>query len=116
MSDIPKMDPAMKRRWLKAMRSGEYRHTTGRFMAWSKEDGYCHCALGVLVDIEHEGDWVAEPLYCGRTFYSLADESYWDVARDLLNTDDLSAIYSRNDDYDNQQGYEPVCKWIEENL
>jgi hypothetical protein len=53
------MNKAIKRRWVKALRSGEYKQTKGALRA---DSGYC--CLGVLCDLaEKEGIVVSEHKY-----------------------------------------------------
>ena len=47
------MNKAMKKRWVAALRSGDYQQTQNRLHAL---DGSM-CCLGVLCDIEIDGDW-----------------------------------------------------------
>jgi hypothetical protein len=49
---VEEMKPAVKKRWVKALRSGEYEQTQARL---HDEDGFC--CLGVLLDVEHSFDW-----------------------------------------------------------
>lgn len=46
LKKLPKLKPAIKRRWLKALRSGKYKQGTG-----SLRDGDGFCCLGVLCDV-----------------------------------------------------------------
>lgn len=48
------MRAAMKRRWVEALRSGEYKQGHGRLMTQSGH----FCCLGVLADLEVDDDWV----------------------------------------------------------
>jgi hypothetical protein len=59
MSDEQKMHPEWKARWLKALRSGEYRRAKGCL----QENG-AYCCLGVLCEVanvEYEPDWMFLP-------------------------------------------------------
>ncbi len=52
------MKPALKKQWVKALRSGEYKQGRGCMHTVGKDGGSPRfCCLGVLVDIAHEGDW-----------------------------------------------------------
>ena len=46
------MIPAIKKRWLEALRSGKYKQAQGKL-----HDGKRFCCLGVLYDTEFDGDW-----------------------------------------------------------
>jgi len=51
-----KRDRAAVKRWIKALRSGEYKQAHGRLRRWRNgEESFC--CLGVLADIELEGTW-----------------------------------------------------------
>lgn len=47
------MKAAVKKRWIRALRSGEYKQGTSR-LHWKDGD---MCCLGLLYDIEFDGDW-----------------------------------------------------------
>lgn len=52
------MEKALKEKWLKALRSGQYKQTIGVLKTQS-ENGDCrYCCLGVLCDVSGEGKWV----------------------------------------------------------
>lgn len=44
------MTPELKAKWIAALRSGEYKQTTGRLVRVER-DGYKHCCLGVLCEV-----------------------------------------------------------------
>ena len=44
--DVTKMNPAVKAKWIAALRSGEYEQTTGRL-----RNGDSFCCLGVLCNV-----------------------------------------------------------------
>ncbi len=51
-SDIPKIKPEIKKRWVEALRSGEYNQATGSLRSTDPTtliEGYC--CLGVLCDV-----------------------------------------------------------------
>lgn len=54
---VSKMDPAVKAKWLEALRSDEY--AQGTFSLRSKEDEFC--CLGVLCDIAVKEGIIPEP-------------------------------------------------------
>lgn len=69
IAGLPKIRADAKRRWLKALRSGEYTQATG---ALCEEDpsnelmGVSCCCLGVGLNECHEGDWVLDRDEGGR--------------------------------------------------
>lgn len=52
------MNKAVKKRWIKALRSGDYEQGKG---VLHRSDG-AMCCLGVLYDIEFDGDWELDSL------------------------------------------------------
>ena len=59
-----------RRKWVEALRSGEYRQTTG---VLRDRDGFC--CLGVLCDIAEKGTWIIEN--GSRFFYEGRDLNYF---------------------------------------
>lgn len=58
MTDIVKMDPELKARWVAALRSGDYEQTTGALREQLRNkncDGFC--CLGVLSDLLPNVTW-----------------------------------------------------------
>lgn len=52
------MDKKVKKKWVKALRSGEYQQATRRLYAEDRGDGQeGFCCLGVLCDLEYDGYW-----------------------------------------------------------
>lgn len=55
------MKKTIKKKWLKALRSGEYQQGTGRLKRKESETCESYCCLGVLTDLylkEKGGQWV----------------------------------------------------------
>lgn len=52
-----KINPELKKKWLKALRSGEYQQGTN----YLRTDQDEFCCLGVLCDIKDKGGWKAVP-------------------------------------------------------
>lgn len=48
------MDKKVKKKWVKALRSGKYKQTQSRLQS---PDG-SFCCLGVLCDLEYDGHWL----------------------------------------------------------
>lgn len=65
------MDKKVKKKWVKALRSGEYEQTQGQLH--KNEDNYLapkgFCCLGVLCDLEYDGYW---------SVYEKAGPACWD--------------------------------------
>src|SRR5579872_462210 len=47
---LPKLDPVLKEKWVSALKSGEFRQTTGSLCRTSSEENQ-YCCLGVLGSI-----------------------------------------------------------------
>ena len=45
------LKPAVKKKWLKALRSGEFQQGRGRLRDWKEDGSRCYCCLGVLAEI-----------------------------------------------------------------
>lgn len=45
-----KMDPEKKRRWIEALRSGDYNQGRGAFCQIDDDGEACYCVLGVLIE------------------------------------------------------------------
>ena len=55
MTSLFKMDPTIKKKWVEALRSGEYKQGKGRLVTYKKSEGdFQFCCLGVLQNIYHE--------------------------------------------------------------
>lgn len=104
------MNKWVKRKWVRALRSGEYSKGAG---ALKREDGYC--CLGVL----------AEEM--APEFVKPTGDSWWAVAvggEEGLLPDDLAILWGvSNEDQvalakvnDYADTFEPVIAYIEENL
>jgi len=50
-------DRAAAKRWVEALRSGEYEQTCDALAAVDPGRGPCFCCLGVLADLEADGAW-----------------------------------------------------------
>lgn len=67
------MDPQMKRRWVEALTSGEYRQGTRALKKWvGSEERYC--CLGVLCDLSGLGKWTSD--IDGRPVFAPYDSPY----------------------------------------
>lgn len=45
------MNKEIKKRWIEALRSGEYKQGKGRLCALNEDNTYSYCCLGVLADL-----------------------------------------------------------------
>ena len=112
------MDKKLKAKWVKALRSGEYKQANGAL-----RDGSGFCCLGVLLNESERGAWDGEQ-YCINTgeesdlFLSGELEGY---ASSLgLTTEQEVLLIQMNDgekDYEgNPQSFAQIADYIEKNL
>lgn len=104
------MNTGIKKKWVSALRSGEYKKTTRQLR---HED--CFCALGVLCETIDAKKW--KDLGGGKRWE-------WDGHRGSvpivlrqemgITEKDQEAVFTMNDEYDCSFG--EIADWIEENL
>ena len=109
------MDAAIKGRWVKALRSGEYRQCQNKL-----HDGLGFCCLGVLCDIEIDTDWVFFDYYwkLPNTPNSTIPTIFGSLPcwfRDKCDIRELdeSHLTDMNDD---GKAFAEIADWIEANL
>jgi hypothetical protein len=73
------MNPEIKDRWLRALRSGEYRQGRGRLKGTSTFDGSArYCCLGVLCELAVQDGVIPAPEETGpRSLYGSDGELTW---------------------------------------
>ncbi len=109
------MDPELKEKWLKALRSGEYKQGNGRL----RNESDCYCCLGVLCDVSGVGKWtkVGEgeyPMYlCGDTNCAGV---LWGELEEALSvpSEAIGTLMNMNDKKGNT--FEEIATYIEANL
>ncbi len=79
------MNKAAKKQWIAALRSGEYKQGFG---AMHRDDG-TFCPLGVLCDIEIDGDWeeVDRPTIYSLPFGNrrvIKETTWWEIEGERL--------------------------------
>lgn len=90
------MDAQLKKKWIEALRSGEYQQGVG---ALQRENSFC--CLGVLCDISHAGKW--ERLSDGSIGYVFGADDDSDVVPSQLRVnigltvEEQRHLYVRND-------------------
>ncbi len=111
------MIPAIKKRWVKALRSGEYKQARGKLF-----DGKKFCCLGVLYDTEFDGDWKntddddkPEWSMPGAWMIDQEETSLGNVFRVKCDIS-ASAEGSLIDMNDEGSDFEDIAHWIDENL
>lgn len=123
-SSYRQLDPTVKRRWLKQLRSGELVQTTGH-LGWrnSKEAGYC--CLGVLADkcglkgklgtkwINGTALSVAQQVECGRVVRAEGKLPLHSLDMIDLDFQAQELLVSMND---SGSTFDEIADWIEDNL
>lgn len=108
-----KMDPALKAKWLEALRSGKYAQGEG---ALCRDSNYC--CLGVLADIVDPNAWIfrgPDKYSSWKSFTCFFDEDKDEELGIGGHSNDLMAM---NDGDHNGRKYTfaEIADWIEENL
>lgn len=118
------MEKALKEKWLKALRSGQYKQTIGALKTQSKNGDCRYCCLGVLCDVSGEGkwvegDWIKSPprKHLGYTFgdVTMTGALSPDFSKRhgiTLRTPDL--LIEMNDL--NCMSFKKIADWIETNI
>ena len=116
------MNPYTKRKWVKALRSGEYEQAAGELVDGNNEIGASYCCLGVLLaECRPESIGVSKSVWLNGTFYIPDDDhqpSADYIADDLAILFDLDMwaqkkLANMNDD---RKPFPVIADYIEENL
>lgn len=128
MGSWAKMDPELKTKWVKALRSGRYKQTQQQLKSIEGGKPY-YCCLGVLCTVSREGKWNdhADGFYlCDVPRYELKDGSgvefdlkLKDTLRNKpkvlfgLNVATNNKLVKMNDD---GASFQAISDWIETHL
>jgi hypothetical protein len=100
-------DQELKAKWVEALRSGEYRQTTGHLKT---ENGYC--CLGVLADIVDSSAWHRRN---GQWYWNTGECLLPYSTQDYLNIGDATdTLMDMNDSQD--KSFDEIADYIEQNL
>lgn len=119
------MDKEVKKRWVKALRSGEYKQGRNFLCAWDSEDQeYRMCCLGVLADIAFEGEWIMDTCVESATYVFESDKNEYITGHTELSEDALKKLGITDDDQeklikmndDIGLSFHVIAAYIEENL
>lgn len=131
MGKYTKLDPKVKRKWLKALRSQRYQKATQMLCRRPKRkgDNFGFCCLGVLVDVavldgvnvewrEPKTSCEIESALCAQNTKDPADSNYSTpprVVRDWANLDDAAekVLTGMNDQ---GRSHLVIADWIEKHL
>ena len=123
------MNPWVKRKWVRALRSGEYQQADGTLVNGSPEEASYCCLAVLLAEARPESFYTNSPKYSNwNPTYLEVKESETHVddengQMDLI-ADDLAIIYGVDLDTqkalaemnDNREPFADIADWIEENL
>lgn len=110
-----KMDPAVKARWVEALRSGKYTQTTGTLRS---RDG--HCCIGVLAEVAG-WDWSLGDIVNGENYFDGADDDGASLcAMTGLPKDEIPTLARMNDGRRDlalrRHSFAEIADYIEANL
>ena len=104
----------LKKKWVKALRSGEYDQGREALCSISRS-GAQYCCLGVLYEVEHgENAWEMKPEYCNVNDGELCAEGNSQVYGDRYIGSSVVVQLSRNND--TGKSFDDLADWIDENL
>jgi len=111
------MNKTIKDNWTKALISGDYIQGTGR-LCRAEEEQDTFCCLGVLIDIEYDGDWELSPLKIGYIIKIDGITKTTHLEKRFQNkcgiTDtQQNKLISLND---MRQSFKQIANWIDNNL
>jgi hypothetical protein len=132
------MKKEMRDKWVKALRSGEYKQGMG-YLRRDSGDGEQYCCLGVLAKECLDGEWLKRGDLHSKGFYQLDDEMTNRLSDEMwIYHDNLSGVYllgrlpervrnilERENTYwieqlidmnDRGWNFEEIADWIEGNL
>lgn len=102
------MEKSIKNKWIKALKSGEYRQARGKLKRGSRM-----CCLGVLCDIIDPKGWKKNTFYFKDTYNngSLSDSV---LSYSKLEEEEMNHCIIMNDE--DKLSFEEIAKYIKENL
>ena len=116
------MNPKVKAKWLKALRSGEYDQTRGKLLRRTSS-GDRFCCLGVLCNLyaqEHPGTGFRKEnlSFFGRTYDIPSEVADWAMLTDVPKSytylpAELHLSYMNDDE---EKNFNQIADWIKENL
>lgn len=111
-----KLTKKQKAKWLKALRSGEYKQTVGTLYD-EKTQGFCclgvlqHCLSGGMVEVSDFDEYLASP---SRKWY----EDNGIALNENRCTDEEAKLVDMNDGLlgTKKRGFKFIANWIEKNV
>ena len=114
------MNKIVKRKWLKALRSGEYKQGSGQLVTkpnYPNNEDYLFCCLGVLQNLyclKHNEEF--GPIEFGLGSFN-NKVAYWSGL--FSSGEDTESLMHMNDgtgEYKKRQGFKQIANWIEKHL
>lgn len=102
------------RKWIKALRSGEYIQTVGHFCRTNFDGQLCHCPLGVALELIGAKRSIASE-WDGKGVYKYKLDGFTNPLRALsLSIRDCSMIINKNDM--DQISFKEMADYIEDKI
>lgn len=112
MKKRKKLPKRLKKQWLKALRSGEYKQGQGALCAKAKDGEEKYCCLGVLYDSTQD-DWYG---FIGSNWCAKNRMGYYShvtFGDGIMDEDDVTKLMNMND---SGKSFKKIADWIEKNL
>lgn len=108
------MKPDWKKKWVTALRSGEYKQGQG-LLRRREKGGDVYCCLGVLAHLVAPEEWSKNTRYNGAYLHN---EGYQNLGYHIFEMVGLPPETSDHlvDMNDTGKRFTTIAKWIEENL
>ena len=113
-----KLDPDFKQKWVKALRSGEYKQGNGNLY---KSDENCFCCLGVACLIAGESldaldfeELISPELFQNNNIPEYLKCDYLEKDSPVRKLVDMND--GANEFKDNKQSFEQIADWIDTHL
>ena len=107
------MNKQVKRKWLKALRSGEYQQGDSQLLNKNNGNSY-YCCLGVLEDIYRKEHGYLFPFEYQRYGYHTRPCAKWSGLDNSEKEGTARTLTGMNDD--DQLPFSEIANWIEKNL
>lgn len=112
-------DPALKVRWLEALRSKKYEQTRGRLkrittVTADYTPGYC--CMGVLCDIVDSTKWHEVEAFTGSISAGWGDNMTMNYPPNSLGLDEVAQVMLGQMNDEREFTFEQIADWVEANL
>lgn len=120
---IYKLDPELKSKWLKALRSGKYMQGRGRLCSPYRGIS-AYCCLGVLADVIDPKGWESFLVYNSWKYMTASLSLSSDIDKNTYNVLEQASSNSLNTVEDHLlsmndvqgKSFSEIADWIEQNL